>query len=256
MGYTTEFKSSFIVTPPLNPDQVAYLLAFSSARRMAREVTVLETVTDPLCEKVGLPLGEQGAYFIGEVNDNSECLTGVTNQNVPPTGQPGLWCQWIPSSDGAKIEWDQNEKFYNYREWLEYIMVHFLTPWACELSGSVTYQGESELDCGVINLDKNKTPEEITPEDCIDELSSRLHYLEKVILSVSQVVEQNDLGKHTSLENGDINLETMLDVASDNVREMIYIFTPDSDDYSDENECDGCCEECCSKEETTPIVTA
>lgn len=37
MGYTTEFTGSIAITPPLNPEEIAYLNKFSDTRRMDRE---------------------------------------------------------------------------------------------------------------------------------------------------------------------------------------------------------------------------
>ena len=82
---------------------------------------------------------------MGQDNDN-----GVINPNSPPQTQPGLWCQWVPSSDGTKIEWDEGEKFYDYIDWINYINDNFLKPWGCVLHGDVTWEGEESDDIGLI----------------------------------------------------------------------------------------------------------
>lgn len=66
-------------------------------------------------------------------------------------GTPGIWCQWVPTEDGQGIEWDGNEKFYAYVEWLDYIVKKFLTPWGITLSGEVQYRGEEFGDDGTIS---------------------------------------------------------------------------------------------------------
>jgi hypothetical protein len=152
MGYTTEFKGSFNITPALKPEHKLYLEKFASSRRMIRETIGLGTFSDPVRKAVNLPLGWQGGYFIGELDvETRSCMIQVTAQ-TPPGSQPNLWCQWVPDETGTHLEWDQGEKFYNYREWLAYLTEHFLTPWGYTLSGEVSYQGENEDDHGVIKL--------------------------------------------------------------------------------------------------------
>ena len=50
----------------------------------------------------------------------------IIDYNSPPKGQPGLWCQWVPTHDGKFIVWDGNEKFYNSAEWMTYLIEHFI----------------------------------------------------------------------------------------------------------------------------------
>lgn len=65
MGYTTAFDGYFTVSPAMRPEHVAYLNKFSETRRMKRDVTVLAAMPDPIREAVGLPLGDEGEYFVG-----------------------------------------------------------------------------------------------------------------------------------------------------------------------------------------------
>lgn len=156
MGYTTEFDGSFSVTPPLKPEHVAYLTKFSETRRMKRDATQSLKMSDPVREAVGLPVGEEGAYFVGgggffgQDEDSS-----VLAPNRPPTGQPGLWCKWIPTEDGSSIEWDGNEKFYDYIEWIQYLITHFTKPWGYTVNGSVEWGGEERGDTGIITVTDN-----------------------------------------------------------------------------------------------------
>lgn len=69
---------------------------------------------------------------------------------------PGIWCQWVPTEDGAGIEWDEGEKFYEYTDWLEYIVEHFLKPWGYVLNGKVDWEGEARDDVGTIYVKDNK----------------------------------------------------------------------------------------------------
>jgi hypothetical protein len=106
MGYNTDFSGRVEINPPLDEAERNFLEKFAGTRRMFRG---------------------KGPYYV----DN----TGMAGQdeeadsidyNRPPAGQPGLWCQWVPTPDGKYIKWDGGEKFYNASEWMTYIIDHFL----------------------------------------------------------------------------------------------------------------------------------
>jgi hypothetical protein len=153
MGYTTDFTGSFAVTPKLKEKHLTYLSNFSNSRRMKRNVRLLNSDAN---KDVGLGLGEDGGYY---VHSEGKCYweqgPAIVDYNSPPAGQPGLWCQWVPSEDGASIEWDGGEKFYNYVEWIEYLIEHFLEPWGYKLNGEVEWQGEDGGDFGEIAIEDN-----------------------------------------------------------------------------------------------------
>jgi len=79
----------------------------------------------------------------------------VVDYNHPPQGQPGSWCQWVPTNDLTGIEWDGGEKFYEYVEWLTYLIENFLKPWGRVLSGEVEWEGEDRYDRGKIVVKDN-----------------------------------------------------------------------------------------------------
>ena len=71
---------------------------------------------------------------------------------------PGYWCQWVIGTDDNGDEalvWDEGEKFYNYVEWLEYLIERFFKPEDYVLNGEVEYQGEDSDDFGVIKVVDN-----------------------------------------------------------------------------------------------------
>lgn len=53
------------------------------------------------------------------------------------------------------IAWNGHEKFYDYVEWLEYLVENFLKPWGYKLNGTVTWQGEDSGDFGKIIVKEN-----------------------------------------------------------------------------------------------------
>jgi hypothetical protein len=69
--------------------------------------------------------------------------------------QPSLWLQWVLNDEGTELAWDGNEKFYNYIEWLEYLIQHFFEPWGIKLNGGITWVGEDTSDTGMIKVTDN-----------------------------------------------------------------------------------------------------
>jgi hypothetical protein len=167
VGYSTNFSGSWKIEPKLKPEHRAYLDQFSTSRRMMRDPKVTERSPDPLRLAVGLPVGVDGGYFVGPEGDNGqgsmwnfdrtpEDRGGIIDSNGPPTGQPGLWCKWEPNGDGTAIVWSGAEKFYDYVEWAQYLLDHFLTPWGYKLSGRVNWQGEDGSDTGYMVIYNGK----------------------------------------------------------------------------------------------------
>lgn len=151
MSYSTDFAGFFKINPPLLKEQVAYLQKFAEIRHMKRDNKKLVKIPDPEREAVNLPLGQEGEFFVaaqgfaGQDRDAS-----ILEYNYEPSTQPGLWCQWLVSDDGAKLEWNGAEKFYCYEEWMNYMMTNFIIPWGRTLDGMITWQGEDKNDIGTL----------------------------------------------------------------------------------------------------------
>lgn len=109
MGYTTYFKGSVTVVPPLNPQEIAYLRRFGETRRMDRLL---------------------GPYYCGTGFSGQDHEADILNYNKEALGQPGLWCKWEPTDDGSQIRWNGVEKFYDAEEWMAYVIKTFLMPGA------------------------------------------------------------------------------------------------------------------------------
>lgn len=123
MGYSTDFEGAIEIVPPLNEAEVKYLNQFFDVRHMERT---------------------KGPYFVG--SDSSD----VTENNYPPAGQPGLWCDLMVSEDGTALEWNGNEKSYDLAEWVEYVINHFLKPNAIAKDSDMNFQFLAE-DGHVLN---------------------------------------------------------------------------------------------------------
>jgi hypothetical protein len=161
MGYTTDFNGEFNLDKPLTSAHKAYLEKFNETRRMKRKQAPTAKRPDPIRVDAGLPIGKEGAYFVGEGGDYGQgegCgndIIGLVDYNTPPSGQPSLWCQWVPNEDGTSIVWDGGEKFYEYIDWIEYLVENFIKPWGYTLNGEVEWYGEDANDRGMIVVDNN-----------------------------------------------------------------------------------------------------
>ena len=156
MGYTTEFDGCFTLDKPLDPAHVRYLHAFANTRRMKRDPAIADTFSDPIRQNIGLPIGNEGEYFVGGSGPAGQGRdSSILNFNDSPGSQPGLWCQWVPNGDGTAIVWDGGEKFYNYVQWIKYLIEHFFVRWGYTLNGDVYWQGEDFNDRGIIMIRNN-----------------------------------------------------------------------------------------------------
>lgn len=158
MGYTTDFRGEFEISPPLQEKHRDYLNAFAYIRHMGRDVGKLKDMPDPKRIAVNMPLGKEGEYYVGSSDDQQygQFNDGtILDHNQQASTQPGLWCQWVPTEDGTALVWDEGEKFYNYIEWLEYIIENFMKPWGYTLNGEVLWQGEGFSDIGKIKVNDN-----------------------------------------------------------------------------------------------------
>lgn len=174
MGYVTRFNGIFRLDRPLAPHYRAYLQAFHEVTHYQWDVTLLADELDPVREAVGLPLGEHGCYFTGsranfqmgnsnplQLRYNYYPWSHVPGLEEDPAylgsvcpGKPGRHCGWCPSDDGTALVEDE-DKFYHYIEWLQYLLDHFLIPWGYVLQGQMAWQGEYEEDIGTIAVEKN-----------------------------------------------------------------------------------------------------
>lgn len=136
MGYSTDFIGSFQVDREVDDSTLELLVGIATTRRMAR--------------KVGPEFGIEGEFYIKTDN------LGIMSFNEPPVTQPGLWCHWLLCDDNRRtIAWDGAEKFYNYVEWLEYLIAKILAPRGYKLSGDVAWHGEDHYDRGTIVVREN-----------------------------------------------------------------------------------------------------
>ncbi len=142
MGYNTEFSGRFALNKKLDTEIHSFLSKLSKTRRMKRSLPP--------------EYGVEGEFYVdGKGLYGQDHESSVVDFNRPPSTQPSLWCQWRPSDNGLFIQWDGSEKFYNYVEWIEYIIDNILKPNGYYLNGDVSFQGEDPNDNGIISIKDN-----------------------------------------------------------------------------------------------------
>ena len=184
MGYTTDFEGSFKLSRPTTVTEFNYINMISETRRMKRDVNkLMEKFKGEFGHptRPDNPYGNDGEFFVGgsgwagqdhddtiidyntspgqlgfdEMRDFNERYGENQNRIVNGLSQPGLWCQWI-LTDKEELQWDGNEKFYHYIEWLKYLINNFFEEWGIKLNGEVSWVGEDSSDRGKIVVENNK----------------------------------------------------------------------------------------------------
>jgi hypothetical protein len=185
MGYTTDFQGQLSFDRVLTNEEVNYIKKFNDSRRMKRDVSKLYDIYKGEGGNPFLPkeqtYGNEGEYFVGGTGHGGQDRDDtIINYNESPGSvlksndedfgtywsrhtkqiqdglcQPGLWCQWTIDEDGTHLVWDGGEKFYNYVEWLKYLINHFFEKWGVKLNGEITWEGEDSKDMGKIVVVNN-----------------------------------------------------------------------------------------------------
>lgn len=164
MGYNTDFDGYFEFQNPVSEEIRDYINTFCRTRHCIRDndkikklVTDWEEKTYPLDKG---NLGKNGEFFVFDHIDMSRDDFDFDEKNLVidynDNGKmPELWCQWIITDDCKYLEWDGGEKFYNYIEWLNYLIDNFFKPYNIILNGKVRFRGEDFDDMGEINIVDN-----------------------------------------------------------------------------------------------------
>jgi len=146
MGYTTQFHGYFQIDKKLDDDTFNLINGLAKTRRMKRQGL------DP-------KYGEDGEFFFdpADFENNGQTPTeDIVHYNEPPSTQPSMWLKWIVEDDRQTITWSGGEKFYDYVEWIEYLIAKILAPRGYIVNGSVDWFGESRGDTGSIIVEENK----------------------------------------------------------------------------------------------------
>lgn len=141
MGYTTEFTGSLTLNKRLTEEDSKFLKDFNATRRMKRNL-----------EGYGI----DGEFFVGILNDYGQDETpDIVDYNSPPSTQPSLWCNWVPTEDDMGLEWDGGEKAYCMEIWIVYLINRYLEPRGYVVNGEVEAQGEERGDVWTLKVEDN-----------------------------------------------------------------------------------------------------
>lgn len=101
--------------------------------------------------------------FEGELKF-SRCLTVIEKNELDDinntdwrhdANKPGYYCQWVSNDEGTALIWDRGEKFYDYKEWLGWLIAYFFIPKQIRLTGEIIWSGEDSKDIGKILVENN-----------------------------------------------------------------------------------------------------
>lgn len=70
-------------------------------------------------------------------------------------GTPSTYCQWVADKQGYYLQWDGGEKFYEYTEWLEWLIENKFNKWNIVLNGRAKWNGEEHDDIGILVVKDN-----------------------------------------------------------------------------------------------------
>lgn len=176
MGYTTWFEGELTPNKPFKKEFVNYINAFSKKRHEPRDVEIIKH-SDPDWAKHCLDgnLGPYGMYYVGgfdeEIIDRS-AAKGYTC--------PGYRCDWHINEKTGVVEWNGAEKFYEYTDWLIFLIENFFEPAGYILNGEFIWIGEDSEDRGKISVVNNKVSEFLGEIVYEDEREDPIKVLKKV----------------------------------------------------------------------------
>jgi hypothetical protein len=82
-------------------------------------------------------------------------LKDFSEERHDESDYPGIWCQWVSNDEGTELVWDGGEKFYEYVEWLEWLIDNYFESQSLVLNGTIRWQGEDISDVGRIDVKDN-----------------------------------------------------------------------------------------------------
>lgn len=157
MGYNTEFQGYFFINRPLDEDTQKIIKGLNYTRRVKRDPNKLAKELDITTEECIRLYGKECEFYFNFDGDFGQSKTGgIIDYNSPPDCQPSIWCHWKYNKDYNSIEWDCGDKFYEYTDWIKYIIKEVLQPKDYKLNGTVDWIGEELDDRGKIIIKDNE----------------------------------------------------------------------------------------------------
>lgn len=156
MAQSCNFEGHLKFDVPLTHEQIAYIQKFTSTRRVKRDEIKAAKLDDPLRQAIFLPIGIDGEYYVGTEEDCEESRDeSVTDYDCPPSSQPEVFCMWVISNDGSKLELNGSVDVSGFVEWLWYMIDNFFNLWQKTLTGTITWDAENTDDSGYMQVINN-----------------------------------------------------------------------------------------------------
>lgn len=164
MGYSTSFCGALVTNVPITESTEFAPSDFKSITSLNQSQTLglINLLSSSRRMQRNLPAnyGIEGEFFVpdnyakdaGQSEDDS-----IVNYNNPPRTQPSLWLGWeiVPGNEYYELVWDGTEKFYDYAEWLKYLLTTFFIPKGIILHGIIEWEGEDWGDLGRLKVVNN-----------------------------------------------------------------------------------------------------
>ena len=152
-----EITGTLKITPEPNESIKNLLQGLNRTRRMARDIgklAELNNISPVMAERL---YGKEGElYYEDFPNSDQTRDPSIIDYNRPPGNQPSLWNNWILDPETSTLSWEPHDKFYNYREWLTYIIDDILAPDGYKVNGYIKWVGdEHPLDRGYTCVNNN-----------------------------------------------------------------------------------------------------
>jgi hypothetical protein len=141
MGYDTKFTGRFAFSRPLTAKECAILQAVHDHRHQ-------DDFKLPYAASEIRPVEIEREIF-------KPCYIGEGYDSISKK-YPSRYCKWTVSLNKRALVWDKMEKFYNYVNWLEYLISHFFAVWGVQLNGTIKWKGANRGDQGTITMKNNK----------------------------------------------------------------------------------------------------
>ena len=155
------FQGAFQLSPALSAAQITYVQAFLSVQHGFWPLQYVQQQPDALREAVGLPLGEDAAFFVGH---SSNGLKGrnpfIDKHNMSPAGPGGQphcgSCPWQLSDDGTQILPDKKILAAMPLKWLGWLVTKLFSHWNIDIRGVASYDDPCTSQEGKVVAENNQ----------------------------------------------------------------------------------------------------
>jgi len=138
------FQGAFSLTPALSKAQASYLQAFLAVQHGFWPIEYVQQQSDSLREAVGLPLGEDAAFYVGHFSNGLKGRHPFIDKHTTTCPGPGDQphcgnCPWELSTDNSQLVPDKKKLATMPLKWLGWLVSHLLTPWKINVTGVASY---------------------------------------------------------------------------------------------------------------------